>query len=362
VRSKYLVGSIVFMLLLSGCGPSAEEVATMTASAWTPTPLPTATPTLTPTATPVPYNLTAKVTDESGSEIPAAEIIFPESGSGQPFTADEAGQFEWTNLPGPQVTLKVRASGYVPAEQPAVLERGANEVVVALTRDPSGLLPSEACAPEENALYIDDFQDGEAQGWSEIEFRTPGWDIVPDPDNPDNMIVSGQYSDMSQGDVLGTMLTGQTFDNAVWRVLFNVTKPFPRQDTWFSFNWRHATQPFDLDGHEIFDSRYQLPFNFNSFGMRRLQQPVTNIGVANARNPSYGAWHLAEISTFDGTTEAWMDGKRLMSYKDPKPIPPGTLSLELWLKGTDFPVYFDNISVCELSAPFATTLYQAATE
>jgi Carboxypeptidase regulatory-like domain len=350
------------MLLLSGCGPSAEEVATMTASAWTATPPPTPTPTLTPTATPVPYDLTAKVTDEGGAPVAGADIIFPESGSSKPFVSDEAGQFEWTNLPGPQVTLKVSASGYVPAEQPAVLERGLNEVSVALARDPFGLLPSEACAPEEKLLYIDDFQDGEAQGWSEIEFRTPGWDIVPDPEVPENMIVSGQHSDMTQGDVLQSMLTGQVFDNAVWRVRFNVTKPFPRQDTWFSFNWRHAPQPFDLDGQEIFDSRYQLPFNFNSFGMRRLQQPATNIGIADARNPSYGAWHLAEISTFDGATEAWMDGQQLMAYADPKPIPPGTVSLELWLKGTDFPVYFDNMSVCELSAPFATTLYQPPTE
>ena len=47
---------LFWMLVLSGCGPSAEQVATMTASAWTPTPPP---PTPTPTATPVPYGLTA---------------------------------------------------------------------------------------------------------------------------------------------------------------------------------------------------------------------------------------------------------------------------------------------------------------
>ena len=47
---------ITVALLLSACGPSAEQVATMTASAWTPTwtPSPTSTSTPTPTSTPLP--------------------------------------------------------------------------------------------------------------------------------------------------------------------------------------------------------------------------------------------------------------------------------------------------------------------
>ena len=359
MRHIFIACAIPALLLMSGCGPSAEQIATTTASAWTATPPP---PTATPTATPVPYDLTALVLDEDGAPIPGASIIFPESGSDETVQADEAGQYRWTNLPGPDATLHVSAPGYLPAERSGTVDRGPSELPVVLPRDPAGLLPSDACAPDEKLLYVEDFQDGEAQGWNEIDLRVPGWDIIPAPDDAENQIVAAQYSDMSSGDVLGSTLYDHIYENAVWRTHFEVSKAFPRQDTWFSFNWLHAQQPFDLDGQQIFDSRYQLPVGYNYFALRRLQQPVTNIGIGQTKNPKFGEWHLAEISTFDGTTEAWMDGKRLMSYNDPKPIPPGEISLELWLQGTDVVVYFDNMSVCELSAPFATSLYQAPVE
>lgn len=55
MRHKFtLYCSIGLLLFMAGCGPSSEEIATMTASAWTPTPPPTATITSTSTWTPVP--------------------------------------------------------------------------------------------------------------------------------------------------------------------------------------------------------------------------------------------------------------------------------------------------------------------
>ena len=89
----------ILALLLTGCGPSAEQVATMTAAAWTPTPPP---PPPTPTATPVPYDLTASVTDESGSPIENADILFAQSGSENVFKTDAQGKFGWSNLAGRQ--------------------------------------------------------------------------------------------------------------------------------------------------------------------------------------------------------------------------------------------------------------------
>lgn len=54
-----LLSVLISVLLISGCGPSEEEIATQTAAAWTPTPTktptpvpPTATPTLVPSPTP----------------------------------------------------------------------------------------------------------------------------------------------------------------------------------------------------------------------------------------------------------------------------------------------------------------------
>lgn len=57
-RTVILIGGFLILALLISCGPSPEEIATMTASAWTPTSPPTITLALTntsvPTKTPVP--------------------------------------------------------------------------------------------------------------------------------------------------------------------------------------------------------------------------------------------------------------------------------------------------------------------
>ena len=127
MRCRLAAWGILLTLVLSGCGPSAEQIATMTASVWTPTPPPTATPL--PTATPIPYDLTAKVLDESGAPIAGASIVLPQSGSEEPVLADASGQHQWTNLPGPDVTLKASAPGYLPGEQAGTVDRGPSELV-----------------------------------------------------------------------------------------------------------------------------------------------------------------------------------------------------------------------------------------
>ena len=78
-------------------------------------------------------------------------MVLPESGDDSPVAADDRGQVTWNNLPGEEGTLGVSAQGYFPAQQALSLERGPNEVTVALERDPYGLLPADACAAGENA-------------------------------------------------------------------------------------------------------------------------------------------------------------------------------------------------------------------
>lgn len=350
-RTHSIAGIVIILALLAACGPSPEEIATMTASAWTPTPVP---PTQTPIPTPIPIDLTIAISDESSAPIAGASIIFPESGNGEPVQSDEQGKFSWANLAGEAATFKASAQGYFPAEQTATLQRGANEVSIALKRDPFGLIPSEACATGEKMLYAEDYQDNHAQGWNEIDLKMPGWNMAPSTEEAGNIILSAQYNDTLGDQPLISRLEGMEFDNAVWRVHVLISKPFAAQENWFSFNWRHALQPFDLNGQEIFDSRYQLPIGFNYFGLRRLQQPATNIGIGQLGAPKFGEWHLVEIPTYQNVTEVWLDGQRLMAYEDPQPLPPGTMGLEFWLKGSDTIVYFDNITVCELSAPFAS--------
>ena len=347
---KYLVLGVLVLALASCGGSSPEQIATLTASAWTPTPPP---PTATPTATPVPYDVNVSVVDESGAPIAGANIVFPESGNGEAVQADEQGKFSWTNLQGEAATFKASAQGYFAGEQSATLQRGPNEVSVTLKRDPFGLLPSEACATGEKFLYAEDFQDNRAQGWNEIDLKTPGWNMAPSAEDAANIILIAQYTDMVGDGSLWSRLSNMQFDNAAWRMRFMVSKPLTGEN-WFSFNWRFALEPFDLNGQQVFDSRYQITNGGGSIGLRRLQQPVTNVGIGNVKGPKEGEWHLAEISTYNNVTEIWMDGTRLMSYEDPQPLPPGTMGLEFRLKGSDAVVYFDNLAVCELSAPFVS--------
>ena len=70
-------------------------------------------------------------------------------------------------------------------------------------------------------------------------------------------------------------------------------------------------------------------------------------------------WHLLEISTYNTTLEVWLDGTQLLTYVDPQPLPGGQIGLGLWASEyEDSIVYFDNLSVCELSEPFVSMFSQ----
>jgi hypothetical protein len=293
------------------------------------------------------------VQDESGAPVEGAGVSFPESGNDAPILTDDTGQVRWSDLPGESATFDVTAQGYLPASSKSTLVRGPNEVTVTIQRDPFAPLPTEGCAQGETFLYAEDFQDGKAQGWMEIEFGAPGWNIAPAAEEAGDLILSAQYTDMVGDAPISSRLDGMEFDNAVWRIQVMVPEKLS-QDNWFSFNWKQALQPFTLEGKEIFDSRYQIPIGYNYFAIRRLQQPLTNIGIAQSSAPKPGEWHFVEIATYQGVTEVWLDGKLKFRYEDPVPIPPGTMGLELWLQRSQAVVSFDDIFVCELTTPFVS--------
>jgi hypothetical protein len=67
-------------------------------------------------------------------------------------------------------------------------------------------------------------------------------------------------------------------------------------------------------------------------------------------------WYFFELSTYQGVTELWVDGGRLTSYTDPQPLPGGTIGLETHMfENAETVFYFDDIVVCELSAPFESS-------
>lgn len=339
MKKKILYIVLALFLLIASCGPSPEEIATMTAAAWT------ATPTITPspTPTPIPYDMTVKVTDADGNPIAGAGITL---GEVVPVLTDANGQAAWTNLPEPDGSLKIAAQGYFASDQTFSLNRGPNEVVVTLERDPNGLLPSQACAPGETLLYVEDFQDGSGQSWNEIEYFANGWLVEEFAAEPGNLVASNNNMEHH-----GHSLENMTFEDAVWRVRF-----FVNGRRLISFNW---LQNFDIEieGQHINNSRYQIVVDTDGIGIRRLTLPVLNIGAASGRGARAENWHVIEISTFQGRTEVWLDGQKNSGYTDPKPLPGGGIGLELIPFDTAKPgtiVYFDNMSVCGLSAPFTT--------
>ena len=335
MKSSFLTVGGILLFLLAACGPSPESIATMTASAWTPTPQPTTTPIPTFTPTPVPYDLTVTVVDEAGAPIAGASITFPESGNGEAVVADAAGKFRWTNVPGAAVTLKVSAQGYLPAEQSATLERGPSEVSVVMKRDPYGLLPVTACAPGEKLLYTQDFQSGTAPGWSNLEYQAQGWSIGELPGETGNEVAIATSTER----INSTLTTLALPENAVWRLNFRTDGTRTAVLNWFL----QADQ-----------SRYLISFGPNESGVSR--QPE-GIQLGNSRSLKTNSWHFVEISTYQGHTEVWADGANLMKFTDPNPLTQGMIDLVMVVWESDDPNvigYFDNITVCELSAPFTS--------
>jgi len=340
MKYKYaLYSAIVLLLLLSGCGPSAEQIATMTASAWTPTPPPTATP------TPLPYDLTVTVVDEAGMPIPGASVVFPESGDGNPVQVNDQGQYSWNNLNGEAVSLTVSAQGYLNAEQTAVIQRGPNEVKVTLKRDPFGLLPSEACAPDQKILYVEDFQDGQAQDWQMISASVRGdmpigWSII---DEGGNKILKLANAPSPGNDEL----QNHTFDNFIWRAKFKIVG----SDADMFFMWRitHAEQ---------LTKRMAVVFGRDAkpWMVRFLDSPTGPMAINTAQNGAKlnsDQWYDIAITYFNGVHQVWYGGKDQLKYEDPQPYPAGAIGLETHLEsGKTTQLFFDNFAVCELTAPY----------
>jgi hypothetical protein len=230
------------------------------------------------------------------------------------------------------------------------LQRGPNDVVIKLKADPFGLLPSKACAADEKLLYAEDFQDGKAQGWQNVTAATDfavqnNWGIAPMEDG--NLALNFSTKVAAEN---GDQLQNFSFENAVWRLKVREAGTAGTQG--FSFlNWKQAPAP----GGE---TRYPVQIGVGVMtDLTRLQQPDVghfSVGRSNLQLKQ-GTWYFFEISAYNGLIEVWADGKKLVSYQDPKPLPAGTIGLEVHLfKDAEVTFSYDDFSVCELSAPFAS--------
>jgi len=209
--------------------------------------------------------------------------------------------------------------------------------------------PDQVCLERENLLYWEDFHDNQAQGWPEIEFRAQNWNIVPDPENPENLVVQNPGTHEAS-----SYLEGYTFDEAVWRLNFyKVGLPE------YVFIWHHKPDPYESKSGTVYSSDYNLVFMNDGTHFYRFAYPISDVILLGIpKTVANEVWHTIEISTYQGTLEVWLDGEQLLSYQDPDPLPKGKLGLGLWQSiSKNSMVYFDNISVCELTEPFAS-LYE----
>ena len=315
----YFACALTFLLLLVGCGPSEEEIMQMTAAAATATPEPT----------PIPYDVTILVKDTDGQPVSGAALSM---GSDE-YLTDASGQVVLSDLSKDSLDLKVLMPGYFPVEEVAEIERGPNQVDLILERDPQGLLVERACAPGESLLYIEDFQDGHAEGWDIIELATPGWAIVPNPDQPDDMVIAATEG---AGFTILNGFENPGLNNAVWRLRFRYDGGGESH-----INWRFA--PAETD------TRYIVNLSAGNARLDRLMGNHVTIGEAGT--PAGDTWHLLELSYFDGMVTVYVDGQEGISWTDPNPWQGGTVGLEPYPDG-GATFYYDDISLCSLSEEF----------
>jgi hypothetical protein len=352
---KLIVG--ILILTLAACGPSPEQVATMTASAWTPTPPPTA------TSTPIPYDVNVSIVDTGGVPIAEAQSAFPESGNSDPVMSDAQGKFSWTNLAGVSANFNVSAQGYFPAQQSAMLQRGVNEVGIVLKRAPFAFLPSTACGAGETLLYMEDFQDGESQNWNGDQANSSSRFVGPAPDASANFVYIFDATKLTLGPDawLGANYNaGESayFGDAVWRLHFMVNR-----FTAPTFNW-HEAGPSEFGGQEATGTRYTFNFwgsPFNQIHLRRTifgaAGPLSDDDVVTGTFTQVpNNWHWLEISSFQGHLQIWVDGKLEAEYQDPEPLPVGRIGIGLgpFTEASTTVLYFDDMTVCGLSAPFTS--------
>lgn len=206
--------------------------------------------------------------------------------------------------------------------------------------------PGQACLEGEKLLYLEDFQDGQAQGWPEIEFKAQNWDIVRDPEEPDNLVAQnpGLHS---------TMVTykGDQFQDAVFRVDF-----LPTGNTQPAFLWHSNNEPYREERGLVTNSDYSIGFMHHGTQFVRYTYPLPEASLHDGDYwINHDHWQQLEISTYEGMLRVWLNGEELLTYLDPNPLPGGSIGIGLGESLEEGSmVYFDNIRVCELSGPFVS--------
>lgn len=331
-----LIWLVLFALILGGCAPATPPP--------TPTPVPTPVP---PTPTPLPYDLSVNVVDEAGAAIADASIAFSVGGEsqGDSVKTDTAGSVSWNNLPADAVSLNVAAQGYVAQSVDQTIDRGPNTISVTMQRDPFGLLPSEACPAGQKVLYMEDFQDGQAQNWPFITASVAGdmpsgWTIV---DEDGNKVL--KHADAPAPN--NNELQEYTFDNFAWHAKFKVVG----NDADMFFMWRMSHPGDQTKRYVAVLSAQSKPWMIRFIDQPGGTMPLNTASAVDRMKEDQ--WYDVVVTYFDGVHQVWYDGKKEMEYKDSQPFPEGAMGFETHLdpaKVTQF--FIDDMVVCELTAAY----------
>jgi len=323
-----IVFCILVGLTLSACGPSPEAVATMTASAWTPTPEPTLTP------TPLPFDLTVSLLGEDGEMVYYNAAI--NATEHEEVLADASGEVTLINLPGPEGEVSAAAQGFEPLTENLTLERGMNEMTFTLTVDPLQVNPTTACSDGQTLLYIEDFEDGFAQGWDGISRPRYAFEEI---EGRGTVLTFSEENTEGAGTPIEE---GKEFGNFVWK--------------WDTFN----DNDLFLHIHETGDRKYLIRFQPGGEGIQIIHQEGPEHKTSAYRGFNNFEWISVAIAFFENALEFYINDELYVALDDPDPIPSGGFMMHFTEPGAKASI--DNMVICELTEPYVPVIAEESSE
>lgn len=327
-KSLFQTITIVLILALTACGSPTQKVETMPTSEEVKATNEPALPT---------FELKVMVTDKDGNPITWATGIAQTSGKDVSLKGNDTGQLVLANLSEATGKLTVSAQGYTPSQQDLNLTQGTNELSIKLEKDPLQLDPAKACKPGQKILYVEDFEDGQAQDMNNLVESK--WKLINTEDH--GMVLSVN----SPGGDASTLVDSQ-FGNGVW--LFDM-KTSGVID--IDINW-HVSEA--SEGATAGLSRYYITYLPGTRFELNFEKPGERGKLVEVESPSLkeGSWNTFAIAYYKGAISIWVDGETFMDVRHDPPIEKGKFGFQI-NPDTQAEVQFDNLIVCGLNEPYA---------
>ena len=327
-KQLLVIVKIALILMLTACGSSPAKTDTAPVSEVVPT---------SSAPTQALFGLTVTVKSQDGNPIPWAAGSIQISGKDVSGKANNTGQLVWENLSGADGQLNVSAQGYTSSQQPLSLAAGANNLSVALELDSYQLNPAKVCQTGEKIIYVEDFEDGQAQDLDNI--AAPKWNLISLEDLGLVMNVN------SPGSNANTLIKSE-FGNAVWQFEIMTSGVVD-----MNFNW-HVLET--TEGANTGLSRYYVSFKPGVELNLGVERPGLNTQLAESKAPDFekGTWHTVAIAYYKGAISVWMDGQKAIDTTHDAPIEKGRFGFQI-NSATEGEIWLDNLIVCGLKEPYA---------